>query len=95
MKFPTDASALSPEAEQRLAQFAQRLQGENKNVYLEIQGYTDATGPVEYNNQLGEQRAEAVGGAVEAVGDTKAAGASAAGRAARTGGGRDRAERGR
>jgi len=60
VKFPTDASALSPEAEQRLAQFAQRLQGENKNVYLEIQGYTDATGPVEYNNQLGEQRAEAV-----------------------------------
>ena len=25
MKFPTDAAALSPEAEQRLAQFAQRL----------------------------------------------------------------------
>ena len=60
VKFPTDASALSPEAEQRLAQFVQRLRDENKNVYLEIQGYTDATGPVEHNNQLGEQRAEAV-----------------------------------
>ena len=60
VKFPTDAAALSPEAEQRLAQFAQRLQGENKNVYLEIQGYTDATGTPEHNNQLGEQRAEAV-----------------------------------
>ncbi len=59
VKFPTDAAALSPEAEQRLAQFAQRLQGENKNVYLEIQGYTDSTGTPEHN-QLGEQRAEAV-----------------------------------
>ena len=60
VKFPTDAAALSPEAEQRLAQFAQRLQGENKNVYLEIQGYTDSTGTPEHNDQLGEQRAEAV-----------------------------------
>ena len=60
VKFPTDAAALSPEAEQRLAQFAQRLQSENRNVYLEIQGYTDATGTPEHNNQLGEQRAEAV-----------------------------------
>jgi outer membrane protein OmpA-like peptidoglycan-associated protein len=48
------------QAEQRLAQFAQRLQGENKNVYLEIQGYTDSTGTPEHNDQLGEQRAEAV-----------------------------------
>lgn len=60
VKFPTDAAALSPEAEQRLAQFAQRLQSENRNVYLEIQGYTDATGTPEHNDQLGEQRAEAV-----------------------------------
>jgi peptidoglycan-associated lipoprotein len=60
VKFPTDASALSPEAEERLAQFAQRLQGENKNVYLEIQGFTDATGSPQYNDQLGDQRAEAV-----------------------------------
>ena len=60
VKFPTDASALSPEAEQRLAEFAQRLAGENKNVYLEIQGFTDSTGSPEYNNELGEHRAEAV-----------------------------------
>ncbi|PSJ20156.1 flagellar motor protein MotB, partial [Halomonas sp. ND22Bw] len=53
VKFPTDAAALSPEAEQRLAQFAQRLRGENKNVYLEIQGYTDATGTPQHNDQLG------------------------------------------
>lgn len=60
VKFPTDAHALSPEAEQRLAELAQRLRSENRNVYLEIQGYTDAVGDAAYNEQLGEARAEAV-----------------------------------
>lgn len=60
VKFPTDASQLSPEAEQRLGELAQRLRTENQNVYLEIQGFTDATGPESYNDRLGEQRAEAV-----------------------------------
>ncbi|KQY80448.1 OmpA family protein [Brevundimonas sp. Root1423] len=60
VKFPTDARALSPEAEQRLAELAQRLKSENRNVYLEIQGYTDAVGDADYNEQLGEARAEAV-----------------------------------
>ena len=60
MKFPTDEDALSPEAEARLAELVQRLKAENRNVYLEIQGHTDATGDAEYNEQLGEARAEAV-----------------------------------
>lgn len=60
VKFPTDRHALSPEAEQRLAALAQRLKGENRNVYLEIQGYTDASGDPDYNEQLGAARAEAV-----------------------------------
>ena len=60
VKFPTDASALSPEAERRLAELAQRLKSENRNVYLEIQGYTDATGDEKHNEELGAQRAEAV-----------------------------------
>ena len=60
VKFPTDASQLSPEAEQRLGEFARRLASENKNVYLEIQGFTDATGSEQHNMELGEQRAEAV-----------------------------------
>jgi peptidoglycan-associated lipoprotein len=60
VKFPVNRDALSPEAESRLAELAQRLKGENRNVYLEIQGHTDATGPEHYNNQLGEARAEAV-----------------------------------
>ena len=60
VKFPVNRDALSPEAEQRLAELAQRLKGENRNVYLEIQGYTDASGDADYNEELGEARAEAV-----------------------------------
>ncbi|HSS43694.1 MAG TPA: OmpA family protein [Thermoanaerobaculia bacterium] len=60
VKFPVDKHELSKEAEERLTDFAQRLKTENKNVYLEIQGHTDSTGPAEYNYRLGEARADAV-----------------------------------
>lgn len=60
MKFPTDQHSLSPEAEARLSELLQRLKAENRNVYLEIQGHTDSTGDAEYNEKLGEARAEAV-----------------------------------
>lgn len=60
VKFPTDAHKLSPEAEARLNELATKLKSENTNVYLEIQGHTDARGDENYNEQLGEQRAEAV-----------------------------------
>jgi outer membrane protein OmpA-like peptidoglycan-associated protein len=60
VKFPTDQHALSPEAEARLSELVQRLKTENRNVYLEIQGHTDSTGPKAYNEKLGEARAEAV-----------------------------------
>ena len=60
VKFPSNADELSGEATQRLAELAQRLKSENRNVYLEIQGHTDAAGDEGYNRQLGEKRAEAV-----------------------------------
>ena len=60
VKFPVNRHELSDDAMQALNTFAERLKSENKNVYLEIQGHTDATGPVEYNYKLGEARAEAV-----------------------------------
>ncbi len=60
VKFPVNRYELSKEAEDKLKDFAERLKGENKNVYLEIQGHTDATGADEYNYKLGEARAEAV-----------------------------------
>jgi outer membrane protein OmpA-like peptidoglycan-associated protein len=60
VKFPTNVHALSQEAEARLNEFAERLKSENRNVYLEIQGHTDAQGSEDYNEKLGEARAEAV-----------------------------------
>jgi peptidoglycan-associated lipoprotein len=60
VKFPLDSSKLSPEAQQRLTDFAEKLKTDNRNVYLEIQGHTDATGKDAANERLGEQRAEAV-----------------------------------
>lgn len=60
VKFPVNADTLSPEAEARLAELTQRLRAENRNVYLEIQGYTDATGDAGRNRELGNARAEAV-----------------------------------
>ena len=59
-KFPVNKHELSKEAEDQLNAFAERLKGENKSVYLEIQGHTDSTGDEVYNLKLGEQRAEAV-----------------------------------
>ena len=60
VKFPVNRHELSPEAEQRLADFASKLKGDNKNVYLEIQGHTDNSGAPAYNEELGEKRAETV-----------------------------------
>jgi outer membrane protein OmpA-like peptidoglycan-associated protein len=60
MKFPLSSSQLSPEAQTRLMDFVQKLKADNKNVYLEIQGYTDNTGSAAENLRLGQERAEAV-----------------------------------
>jgi outer membrane protein OmpA-like peptidoglycan-associated protein len=59
-KFPVNKYELSDEAKQALNAFAERLKGENRNVYLEIQGHTDSTGSADYNMKLGAERAEAV-----------------------------------
>ena len=60
VKFPVDRANLSPEAQARLMDFVQKLKTENRNVYVEVQGHTDSSGPPVYNHKLGEDRAEAV-----------------------------------
>ena len=60
MKFPVDQATLSPEAEARLDAFVAKLKADNRNVYIEVQGHTDASGTKEHNYRLGEERAEAV-----------------------------------
>jgi outer membrane protein OmpA-like peptidoglycan-associated protein len=60
VKFPTNGDQLSPEAQARLTELVQKLKTDNRNVYLEIQGFTDSRGSPKRNKQLGEARAEAV-----------------------------------
>jgi peptidoglycan-associated lipoprotein len=60
VKFKNASAKLSPEATQRLADFADKLKNDNRNVYLEIQGHTDSRGANATNSRLGEERAEAV-----------------------------------
>ena len=59
-KFKTNKYALSDDEKAKLADLANKLKADDKNVYLEIQGHADATGTADYNMQLGEERAEAV-----------------------------------
>lgn len=59
-RFEVDRAELSDEASAALDEFAEQLTAENKNVFVEIQGHTDATGSDDYNMKLGQQRAEAV-----------------------------------
>ena len=58
--FPVDRAQLSGEERSRLDDFANKLKTDNRNVYLEIQGYTDSTGASGNNLRLGQERAEAV-----------------------------------
>ncbi|HUF77532.1 MAG TPA: OmpA family protein [Thermoanaerobaculia bacterium] len=61
VRFGFDRADLSDEARAALDQFAQDLKGQyNRDVYVEVQGHTDATGSDQYNLELGLERAEAV-----------------------------------
>ncbi len=60
VRFGFDKSELSREARAALDAFSSDLIARNEGVYIEIQGHTDATGPEQYNLQLGAKRAESV-----------------------------------
>jgi len=60
VRFGFNRSDISAEAKAALDAFAAKVAGENKNVYVEIQGHTDNIGSPEYNLTLGQARAEAV-----------------------------------
>jgi len=60
VKFPTGAAKLSPEMRTALDNLINQLKADNKNVFIEIQGYTDSVGSKDYNYKLGMERAEAV-----------------------------------
>ncbi len=58
--FGFEGSTLTAEAKKALDDFAAKIKAENRNVYIEIQGHTDSSGPESTNLRIGEQRAEAV-----------------------------------
>ena len=60
IKFAAGKATLSPEAQARLDAFVSKLKGDNRNVYIEVQGHTDAAEGKAGAYRLGEARAEAV-----------------------------------
>lgn len=62
VKFPRAKATLTPEAMARLDAFASKLKSDNRNVYVEIQGYADPgeTKAKAVALRLGNERAEAV-----------------------------------
>jgi outer membrane protein OmpA-like peptidoglycan-associated protein len=58
--FRFGAAMLPDDAKARLDQLAQQLKSNPNGAYIEVEGYTDSTGPKAYNEQLGLDRAQAV-----------------------------------
>ena len=58
--FPVNRAKVSDDAKGMVDEAIAALKAENRGVYFEIEGHTDATGPAEYNEKLGYDRALAV-----------------------------------
>jgi peptidoglycan-associated lipoprotein len=58
--FPVSRSEVSDDAKKLIDEAIGPFKAENRGVFFEIEGHTDATGPDEFNQKLGEDRATAV-----------------------------------
>jgi peptidoglycan-associated lipoprotein len=58
--FPLNRAAVGDDAKRLIDEAIAQLKAENRGVFFEIEGHTDSTGPDEYNQKLGEDRAVAV-----------------------------------
>ena len=58
--FPLNRSEVSDDAKLLIDEAIAPFKAENRGVFFEIEGHTDATGPDVYNQKLGEDRALAV-----------------------------------
>jgi peptidoglycan-associated lipoprotein len=58
--FPLNKAKVSDDAKKLIDEAIAQLKSENRGVFFEIEGHTDATGSPEGNLRLGQQRAEAV-----------------------------------
>ncbi len=59
IQFGFNRATLTKADQQILDEFAQQIAGQ-KHYIIQVQGYTDGVGSVEYNNQLSRRRADAV-----------------------------------
>jgi len=60
VRFGFNQSELTDNARQTLESLLTQLKADNRNVFIEVQGHTDALGTEEYNMKLGQERADAV-----------------------------------
>jgi outer membrane protein OmpA-like peptidoglycan-associated protein len=58
--FPVNRAKVSDDAKALVDDAIAQLKAENKGVFFEIEGHTDSSGPDEWNQKLGEERAMAV-----------------------------------
>lgn len=58
--FRFQEATLNDAAKRQLDEFAGKLKAENRNVFIEIQGYTDSLGSSSVNQRLSRARAQAV-----------------------------------
>lgn len=59
VQFGFDKAELTRKDKQTLDDFAANLQGQ-RHYIIQVEGYTDSTGPADYNYQLSQRRADAV-----------------------------------
>ncbi len=60
VRFKTASYELTKDAKAALDEFAGRVKKLDTRIWIEIQGHTDDTGGADFNDALGQQRAEAV-----------------------------------
>ncbi len=60
VNFAFNASELAPDAQMLVDELAEKVKADNRGLWIEIEGHTDATGEANYNKELGLARAEAV-----------------------------------
>ncbi len=58
--FKAGQAEVPAEVKARIDELVTQLKANPNGAYLEVEGHTDSTGPLEYNKQLGLERAEAV-----------------------------------
>lgn len=58
--FKLGQAEMPAEAKARIDELVNQLKTNPNGAYIEVEGYTDSTGPADYNKQLGLNRAEAV-----------------------------------